>query len=385
MVEVDPDQSDIAAMRICFLNHDLQETTGAGRFGRNLLAYLRAADPTLRATVLTSVPSGHPLELALIPGSPLGLVSALPRIRRIFRPSDIIHALDGWPYGALAAVGSLGLGRKLVITAIGSGAVKPLWQWQGGLLASAYRRADRVVAISSYTKREILRKVPDLQIEVINHAVEESEFAGDLWAELTPPERATIRSLRPYVLSVGGWKRRKGFEYSFPAFAEMRVRFPNLGYVICGIGPKPQLSQPLGITGAVSYFKGVRWPFLKALYANAELFLLLPQDDAKDIEGFGFAFLEAAAAGLPVIGTHESGAEDAVADGENGFLVPQRDSHQAASRAIEILSSRELRARLALASRLLAQRMSWSRVIDRYQEMYRELSRALHPNADSLL
>ena len=225
---------------------------------------------------------------------------------------DGVHALDCFPYGIIAAIALLGMRRPLVTTAIGTGAIQPLHRWYGGIARWAYRRADRIAAISAYTRREILRKVPDLHISVVNHAVDAEEFGGDLAIELSAIEKAEIKKLKPYILSVGGWKKRKGFEYSFAAFAEIKKRFPEMRYVLCGIGPKPQLEGPLGLRGSVHYFKGIRWPFLKALYANAELFWLLPVDDDKDVEGFGFVFLEAAAAGLPVIGTRSSGAEDEI-------------------------------------------------------------------------
>ncbi|MDP3727715.1 MAG: glycosyltransferase family 4 protein [bacterium] len=361
-------------MRICFLNHNLNPATGAGRFGLNLVLYLQRADPAFNAVVLTTVSFGHPLERPLLPANWIRLLIALPEIRREFRRADIIHALDGYPYGIIAAFALIGIRRPLVITAIGTGAVQPLYRWYGGALAWAYRRAARVVAISNYTRREILARVPDVAVEVVNHAVDAAEFEGDLMGVLSEVEKSEIEKLRPYILSVGGWKRRKGFQYSFTAFAEVKKRFPGMHYAVCGIGPKPQLEKPFGLEGSVSYFKGIRWPFLKALYASAECFLLLPVDDAKDIEGFGFAFLEAAAAGLPVIGTRQSGAEDALLDGKNGFLVPQRDAGAAAEAAIRILSDAGLRGRFSAASRSFAGRMTWERVITSYLEIYRELA-----------
>mgnify|MGYP001561687239 FL=1 len=360
-------------MNVCFLNHNLNDRSGAGRFGSNLVERLGRADPGFKAVVLTTLSCGHPLERPILSANWFSLLLALPDIRAEFRRAEIIHALDGYPYGLVAALALIGIRRPLLITAIGTGAVQPLYRWYRWLTRWAYRRADRLAAISTNTKREMLKRVAGLDITVINHAVDADEFSGDLTAGLSEIDMSEIENLKPYMLSLGGWKRRKGFEYSFPAFAEIRKRFPEMRYVICGIGPKPQLEEPLGLGGSVHYFKGVRWPFLKALYASAELFMLLPMDDGKDIEGFGFAFLEAAAAGLPVVGTFESGAEDAVADGENGFLVPPRDAPSAAAAAIRILSDPDLRAKFRDGSRRFAARMGWARVVGAYQAAYRGL------------
>lgn len=360
-------------MRICFLNHSLVAGTGAGNFGLMLIKYLRKECPGIEATFLTSVASGHSLEQAILPSRRLDLIEAWPKIRRAFRNCDIIHALDGYPYGVIAALGSIGLNKKLVITAIGTGAVQPLYRRHGWLLAWAYRRADCLAAVSNYTRREILKKVTDLEIEVVNHGVEAGEFDGDVLAALTSEERQTIAQLKPYILSVGAWKRRKGYEYSFPAFAAVAKRFPEINYVVCGTAGEKVFAEKWGISEKVFFFQGVGWPFLKALYREAELFMLLPYDADKDVEGFGFAFLEAAAAGLPVIGTCENGAEDAVRDGENGFLVEPKNASAAAEAALKILSSSELRREFQAASLSLAKDMNWPRVAAKYSAIYSQL------------
>lgn len=43
------------------------------------------------------------------------------------------------------------------------------------------------------------------------------------------------------------------------------------------------------------------------------------------VEGFGMVILDAMAAGLPVIATHNSGAPDVIRDGKDGIFIPIRD------------------------------------------------------------
>ncbi|MBI2055291.1 MAG: glycosyltransferase family 4 protein [Candidatus Sungbacteria bacterium] len=342
----------------------------------NLLSHIRQIRPDVEFVVLTSVGSGHPLERPILSPSRFRLVSALPAIRVIVKGCDLIHTLDSFPYGVIAAAASLGLGKKLIITAIGTGAIQPFNKpLPGWLLRRAYRRADRIIAISNYTRREILRREPNLAIDVINHAVDFRDFESSSDAELTPDEFEAIQKLKPYALSVGGWKERKGFEYSFAAFAEVSRHFPRLNYVAVGIGPKRHLTEPLGITGKCFFFKGIRWPFLKAIYRHAELFFLLPYNDRGDVEGFGFAFLEAAAAGLPVVGARESGVEDAVRDSENGFLVEPRSAPAAAAAISRVLADPALESRMRAASLAFAREMNWDKVARRYLNIYREVLR----------
>lgn len=363
-------------MRVCFLNHDLKENTGAGRFGLQLIGQMVKENPDFHPIVLTTERSGHSWEKPILSSNVIRLVFALPRIRYFFKRCDVIHALDGFPYGVIAAVVSAGLGKKLIITAIGTGAVQAFRNpIKGALLRWAYRRADKLVAVSNYTKREILSRVSGLDISVINHGVDAQEFQQSSDPELTEEEQEAIRRMKPYILTVGGGKRRKGYEYSFPAFVRVAEHFPDLRYVVVGHDIEHTPADSLGIANKVFCFAWIRRPFLRALYQNAELFILLPYNDRGDVEGFGFAFLEAAAAGLPVIGTYESGTVDAIEHGKNGFLVEPRNAKAAAGAAIKILSDPALKEKFSRESLTFAKKMSWEKVAKEYRAIYETLNK----------
>ena len=55
------------------------------------------------------------------------------------------------------------------------------------------------------------------------------------------------------------------------------------------------------------------------MYVLADIFVLTPEDDPVDIEGFGIVYLEAQSAGLPIIASRVGGVPEAV--GEAGILV----------------------------------------------------------------
>lgn len=364
-------------MRVCFLNHTLDMRTGAGRFCRSLLTAFNNLDPGFAYVVLTDEASGASDERPILPQRWSGLARALPGIRRAFRACDLIHALDGYPYGPIAEVASLGLGKPRVITAIGTGALRSLKRpFAGMLLRMAYRRAERVVAVSRYTAGELEREVPGLRVAgVINHGVDAGEFMRENISEV---ERVEIEKLQPYILSVGALKPRKGYRYSLEAFTEIHKSYPSLRYVIVGDGPeRGNLESGIknrGLDGTVVLLPQVPQDFLAALYRNAELFVLLPYDDDRDVEGFGLVFLEAAASGVPVIGTRDSGAADAVAEGRNGFIVPPADASAAAGAMRRMLTDHDLRARLASGSREFAREMSWERAARAYLNLYASLS-----------
>lgn len=337
-------------MKILFFNHSISPYSGVGRFYISLTSALKHLIPGLSIKVVTSDD--------LISKNKLSLLWNLPKILKMARQSDLLHALDGWPYGFLAAICAKATGKKLVITAVGTGGVKPLYNfWQRPLLRWAYRRADKLVAVSNQTKKEILNVVPNLEVEVINHGVSSGKYQT---------QSAAFEEFKPYILTVGTWKKRKGLEYSIEAYRLLKKEFPKLKYVILSNPPKEAREK----YSDINFVSNVPENNLVGLYQNAELFILLPQDDNKDIEGFGLVYLEAAAAGLPVIGGKYTSAEDALRDGKNGFLVDGQDIEEASDKMRGILNNSGLRSKMSVESKKFAQEMTWEKAANAYQKIY---------------
>ena len=79
--------------------------------------------------------------------------------------------------------------------------------------------------------------------------------------------------------------------------------------------------------------------------------------------------------GLPVIGARESGSEDALLDGKNGYLVGPTDVDAAAEKMVEIVSTPALRAALSRESIAFAKRCDWKIIIKEYSDLYELLFR----------
>ncbi|MDP1125088.1 glycosyltransferase, partial [Klebsiella pneumoniae] len=82
-------------------------------------------------------------------------------------------------------------------------------------------------------------------------------------------------------------------------------------------------ARALGLAECVHLPGQVSEEELRGWYQHADVFALPSLTVGEKFEGFGLAFLEASACGLPVIGTTGSGVAEAVRDGETGLLVPQ--------------------------------------------------------------
>jgi colanic acid/amylovoran biosynthesis glycosyltransferase len=102
-----------------------------------------------------------------------------------------------------------------------------------------------------------------------------------------------------------------------------------------------------------------------------------------DAEGLPNVVAEAAASGLPVVGTTHSGISEAIEDGASGFLVPEGDAGALAARLADLLGSESLRHNMGAAGRRMAERKFDQRILTvRLEEIYDEVA-GLSPWAPS--
>jgi glycosyltransferase involved in cell wall biosynthesis len=124
-----------------------------------------------------------------------------------------------------------------------------------------------------------------------------------------------------------------------------------------------RLSDRITLSGAVSAER------LAALYANADLFVLPSRH-----EGYGMAFAEALAQGLPVVGT-TAGAIPETVPAEAGMLVPPGDAAALAAALQRLIENTAERSRLAAGARAVAARLpTWAESAERFA---RAIARAL--------
>lgn len=363
--------------KICFVTHNVNSHNGGGVLARNIISRLSIGLPASIQT-LTAEACGFPGELPLLARrwflSPFKVLSIIKAIRS----ADFAHAFDVFPYGFIATLFSVGSKTRTIITANGTGSIDYLYRPIISLFAKfAYRRADKIVAISRFTRDEILKRVPGLNISVINPGLDVGIFTA-------PPKRIflnKIEKFHPYILSVGSIRFRKGYRRSILAFKKIAGVFPDLHYLIVGKKYTDKeyyllndLILDLGLQDRVFFIENAETDEeLAALYHGAELFCLMSLNTGHDVEGFGIVFTEAAAAGLPVIGSKNCGVEDSVKDGENGFLVTEGDSEGFADAIIRVLRDKELYERMSVNSRSFATQFSWERKIAEYLIIYRNL------------
>lgn len=382
-------------MRVLYLTDSLSDLDGVGRYTIRLVSALEAAHPELEVEVLLArkhrpssaqVPGHWKVGVALPPDyffymTPARFWASLALgVSRAWRPArraDLVHAIKDYPHNLLGLLAARLAGRPCVATAHGTYSVQPLLDPRhAGLARWTYRRLASVVSVSRYTARRlgeelVLGELPPERLHVVPNAVDASHYAARRALDARP-----WHGLR-YTLGIGELKERKGHHVSLEAFARVAQRHPELHHFLVGKHSDAEYKRQLDALVA-RYGVGPRVHFLGNvgedekidLLQRASVFVHTPVT-SKDggFEGFGIVYLEAAACGVPCLGTRDSGAEDAVLDGSNGFLV--EPSVEAVERALErLIAEPELAARFGAAGRAHAERSSWRENAERVWQIY---------------
>lgn len=109
---------------------------------------------------------------------------------------------------------------------------------------------------------------------------------------------------------------------------------------------------------------------MPALLQEADIFCL-PSYYA---EGLPKVLLEACSCGVPIVTTDHPGCREAVIDGENGFLVPPRESALLAETLIRLAESKTIRHEMGVKGRKMAEdEFSVRHVVSRTLELYRSI------------
>ena len=134
-----------------------------------------------------------------------------------------------------------------------------------------------------------------------------------------------------------------------------------------------RLASRLGVADSVVFTGPGSWQDLPAYYDAADVFAMpcRTRRHGLDVEGLGIVYLEASAAGLPVIGGDSGGAPDAILPGESGYVVPGGDVAAVASRLTQLLGDP------AAAAAMGEKGMAWVEREWRWELVARRLQRIL--------
>lgn len=175
----------------------------------------------------------------------------------------------------------------------------------------------------------------------------------------------------PLLLTVARLVPHKGQDVAiralarYPAAAPL-AQAPHL--VLVGEGPDAgrlrALAHALGVGDRVHLTGALSDDAIAEAYATADLYVGLSRvDNAINAEGFGIAFVEAAASGTPSLAGDSGGVRSAVRAGETGLVVDATDVDAVVAALRALLGDDAWRSRMGAAAREAVERhYNWDRV-----------------------
>ena len=235
-----------------------------------------------------------------------------------------------------------------------------------GFVGRAFRmmllRANTVTAISSY-----LAHAPRLYgfvgpVDVIPNGVDINLFR---------PQSAKTHGHK--IVTVSRLVAKNGIDILIRAIAEVKKEMPDVLCTIIGDGPEREkletLAGGLGIKNAVSFLGTIPYAKLPTYLHGSDVFVRLSRS-----EGMGNAFVEALAAGVPVVGTRVGGISDVIEDGKTGLLVAPEDPHSAAQKILELLRDPARGDILVRSAQATLTHFNWDGIAHKYAALFsREL------------
>ena len=225
------------------------------------------------------------------------------------------------------------------------------------LAGLAIRQADRVIALSEFTRQEIESFYPAAhEKSVVVYPGIGSEFAPIAGPGADAGMLAALGVKKPYLLSVGNIHPRKNMDRLLAAWEQLRdAGEPVPRMVWAGIGRwKTGDLLPRAERAGVQALGFVPQSHLPALLRQAEA-LAYPSL----YEGFGLPPLEAMACGTPVLTGNTTSLPEAV--GEAAVCVDATDLTALTQGLSQVLFDRELRRTLRARGLARAPRFTWVR------------------------
>jgi len=243
---------------------------------------------------------------------------------------------------------------------------------------------DRLYQILLEAADQIICVSEDLKSQLVEHGVEEDRIAvirrGTNLRRFNFVDRSDRDPAAAVkLLMVGRCVEKKGHQYVFEALSQLAGKEANVHLTIVGEGEQyhriRKLRNALRLRDIVDFVGVTDHEGVRQHMEQADIFLHCSVTGADgDCEGIPNVVVEAAATGLPVLGTRHGGIVEPVHHEENGLLVGERDVPAMGEALRRLIANRQ--ERLAMGARgAQIMRADWDldRQVQQHLEIYRRL------------
>lgn len=206
------------------------------------------------------------------------------------------------------------------------------------IVVAGLEQAGLNLSLTERDRRGLRERLPDARIATLAPFIDTAPFDSRP-PRPDPGHLVTVAMMRP---------GDKLSSYRALALALTRLKAPGWRLSIAGDGPaRPEVEEAFAAFGSRVRFLGALGPEAVADLLSSGAVYVWPGHG----EAYGLAYLEAQAAGLPVIAERTAGVPEVVRDGRTGLLTAATDAAAFAQATDRLLTDENLRDGFARAAR----------------------------------
>jgi len=286
-------------------------------------------------------------------------------------PADVVAAASFPLLHMFTALGAALQSHRPAVL-VGSQHPEDRWGYDRPMIDKAIRRADAYISMTEYEASYVIRRGGDpTRVFTIGNGVDFNAYCSLSKAEAR--DRLGMPQEFPVIGYIGQLGRLKGVDNLLQAMPLIWQSVPNAKLVLAGAitSFQPHIDAIMAGWSAEQRQKTTCWynfseELKPALFSALDVFAY-----PSGYESFGIAFLEAWAAGKPVIGCRR-GAIPWVIDADvDGILVEWQKSEALAAAAISLFNNLALARKMGeMGQQKVLQKYTWPVITRRFREVY---------------
>lgn len=229
------------------------------------------------------------------------------------------------------------------------------------MISRVIKKASLIIAVSSNTKKDLLKLFPDINSDGINVIYEAARKVFRKINDLEVLNKTKNKYNLPnkFILYVGSIKKHKNLPALIEAYSKIKHKISEK-LVLVGRSRKKSCYWE-----GVTYLGEVPLEDLVNIYNLASLFVM-----PSSYEGFGLPILEAFNCGLPVVSSNAASLPEVV--GDAGILVDPFNTSMMAENILRVLTNNEFKKELIDKGFRQSQKFSWESCAIKTLEVYKK-------------
>jgi len=236
----------------------------------------------------------------------------------------------------------------------------------GGIVRKTLRCASALAVPSGFLEQVFRRR--GLHAVIVPNIVDIEHFRPASPA-LDRPAGPALEDRAPHLVVARSLEPMYDIPTALRAFQLVRDEFPGATLTVAGAGPEEgalrALADELGIAEAVGFRGRLGRDRMAELYRSASVVV-----NPSRVDNMPNSVLEAMASGAVVVSTDVGGVPFIVRDGVTGLLVPAGDPGAMAAMVRRVVGDPQLASRLRDAALSDIQQYTWSRVRQKWADVY---------------